>query len=288
MRLERTAVYVLSSVVVMLVGLVVLVTAGNGTIGMAISTSLIASGITSLAFVAIRYFDDADATTTMQHSERLFTAVDRRLDALDRSSAALRHVIASNDASGRWRVFDRHPKEEVGQEINAANGHLVVDVAGLTLRPFCRDWLRHLVERGNATVRLLVQDPTGTSFAQVCHQESRETQTMLDDAHWVTRTALLLAAGEDVTYWDMPPAGQGLQVEVRWFTGFPTITLTSVGDVVYARARFLREGASQTRTFFERYSLADGALFDVYRSYFQVAWESARVPTLDDCSPVPQ
>jgi hypothetical protein len=287
MRIERTAVYVLSSLVAVLAGVLVLLATNERPIGLSIGTSLVAGGLSSIAFVAIRFFDDTDAARVMHGISHLFAKNDDSLLAIDHSLGALRHVMQESSSRGELRVFDRHPKEEVGEEISTVHGYLAIDAVGLTLRPFCRDWLATIIRRGDVKLRLLVQDPNGDLFPRVCHQESRETRTMLDDVRWVTRAALQLSAGEIVEGWDEVIRAPGLAVEIRWFRDYPTITMTRVGDVLYARARFLREGASHTRTFFERYSVDDAASFDTFRSYFEIAWESARVPTRADCSVTP-
>jgi hypothetical protein len=282
MRFERTAIYLLSSAVAALAGVLVLMGAKKSEIGLSIGTSLIAGSLSSVAFVVIRYFDDTDVDKLLRDSGTQFVNTRRSLDAIDQSLSSLRHLVGTADGTARKRVFDRHPKEEVGDEIVSVHGQVDIDVAGLTLRPFCRDWLATIIRRGDVRLRLLVQDPIDSVFARVCHQESRETGTMVKDVLWVTRAVLSLADGGAVDGWNDVVAGAGLKVEIRWFSDYPTITMTRVGDVLYARARFLREGASHTRTFFERYSVDDAAAFDTFRSYFEIAWESAKVPTITD------
>src|SRR5256714_2332338 len=282
MRFERTAIYLLSSAVAALAGVLVLMGAKKSEIGLSIGTSLIAGSLSSVAFVVIRYFDDTDVDKLLRDSGTQFVNTRRSLDAIDQSLSSLRHLVGTADGTARKRVFDRHPKEEVGDEIVSVHGQVDIDVAGLTLRPFCRDWLATIIRRGDVRPRLLVHDPIDSVFARACHQESRETGTMVQDVLWVTRAVPSPADGGAVDGWNDVVAGAGLKVEIRWFSDYPTITMTRVGDVLYARARFLPEGTSHTRTFFERYSWDDAAAFDTFRPYFEIAVESAKVPTITD------
>lgn len=73
-----------------------------------------------------------------------------------------------------------------------------------------------------------------------------------------------------------------VRAQVRWFSGFPTITLTRVGDVLYVRPRFLHE-SHQGRVFFEKYSLEEGAPFEIYAAHFEAAWDAASIPTAAEC-----
>ena len=261
-QVQRTTLYVLSSVVVALVGVVMLFAAGGSPAGLSISTSLIAAGMSSVGFVVIRYFDDVDSHRA---GDQLTDALVRHGQSLD----ALRRLLESDETS---RVFDRHPKDEIGHELANLSGHVEIDVMGVTLRAFCRDWLRALLVRGDITLRVLVQDPTAATFAQVCHQESRDVATMAADARWVAETLRLLQRGESPFEGvEVPP---DLHVGLRWCSDYPTVTMIRAGGVVYARPRF---SGSQSRTFFERYTLEEGATFGTFRSVFDVTWETAAV-----------
>jgi hypothetical protein len=257
---QRTTLYVLSSVVVALVGAVMLFAAGGSPTGLSISTSLIAGGMSSVGFVVIRYFDDVDSHRV---GEELTDALVRH----SRSVNALRRLLESDDTS---RVFDRHPKDEIDHELTNLSGHVEIDVMGMTLRAFCRDWLRVLLVRGNTTLRVLVQDPTAATFAQVCHQESRDVTTMTADVQWVAETLRRIQQGESPFEGvEVPPH---FTVRLRWCADYPTVTMIRAGGVVYARPRF---SADQSRMFFERYTLEEGAAFGTFRSIFDVAWEKA-------------
>jgi len=62
--MERTWVYILSSVVVSLSGIVLLLAQQGQAVWVSIATSLIAGGLASSAFATIRYFDDRDVRQT--------------------------------------------------------------------------------------------------------------------------------------------------------------------------------------------------------------------------------
>jgi hypothetical protein len=112
-------------------------------------------------------------------------------------------------------------------------------------------------------------------FKQVCSQESRNPDVMRADALWVAdRVAEQMAVGRPT-----------VTVELRWFTGFPTVTMTRLNDVMFVRARFLRE-ATQPRLFHERYCAEDGLPFRAYKEQFETAWDLSKEPTVDDVAEV--
>ncbi len=270
MRLERVALYVVSSLLVALSGLLVLVTFQASDIGVSIGTSLIAGGLASIAFAVIRYLDDRASDTTAHSFQQALADLRDNLGHQYEAVNSLRR-LAGSLAGQRSRVYDRHPQDEVSDELARSSDELVVEVMGLTLRPFCRDQLATLEARGRCRLRLLTQDPRGSMFEQVCHQESRDLLTMREDVLWVTERAQQLAEA----------SASGLSVELRWIRDFPTITMTRVNDVLYVRPRFLRE-ATQPRVFHERYAVEEGLPFTAYTGHFQTAWDSAFSPTTND------
>jgi hypothetical protein len=282
MKLERTAVYVLSSIVVILGGLIVLLATGPENVtGVSIGTSLIAGGLASVAFGIIRYFDDRATSATSAQLDMTLNSFVESLGKHSKSLASIRQSLP-NSTPRTISVTDRYPHREVGEEVAHISGACEVDVMGLTLRQFCIDWLGELAMRESVTLRLLLQDPTSPVFSLACRQEARDERSMRDDAVWVTRTVLELASGIAVTgAIDAAPV-RSFRVEVKWFQEFPTVMITRVGNLLYARPRFLKE-AVHPRTFFECYHLDDGHPFASYNLYYQTAWNSAKTPTITDC-----
>jgi hypothetical protein len=167
-------------------------------------------------------------------------------------------------------VYDRHPQDEVREELGQISEQISADVLGFTLRPFCQDWLQYLIDRGNCHVRLIIQDPKSAMFDEVCQQESRNPSIMRTDALWVT----------DRVSKTQGLAKSGLNIELRWFSGYPTVTMTRLNDVMFVRARFLRE-ATQPRLFHERYCAEDGLPFRAYLEQFETAWNASVTPSAD-------
>lgn len=270
MRVERVALYVVSSLLIALSGLVILVAFSKDPIGISIATSLIAGGLASVAFAVIRYLDDRASDTTAKSFEHALVKLRESAEQQHEAVKSLRRVTGSI-AGQRMRVYDRHPQEEVREEFDQTADELLVDVMGLTLRPFCVDQLNLLESRGRCRLRLLTLDPRSAMFEQTCQQESRNMAIMREDILWVGHR-VLAARSQGST---------GLQVELRWFRDFPTVTMTRVNDVLFVRPRFLRE-ATQPRIFHERYAVEEGIPFTAYANHFQTAWDSSVTPTQED------
>src|SRR2546423_15365674 len=137
MRFERTAIYLLSSAVAALAGVLVLMGAKKSEIGLSIGTSLIAGSLSSVAFVVIRYFDDTDVDKLFRDSGTQFVNTRRSLDAIDHSLSSLRHLVGTADGTARKRVFDRHPKEEVGDENVSVHGRRDIEIQGINFVTSC-------------------------------------------------------------------------------------------------------------------------------------------------------
>lgn len=227
-----------------------------------------------MSFAIIRYLDDRAADTSAASIRTSVESLEQGIRDQQHALESLMRVAATASGSS-LRVYDRHPQDEVRDELGQISEFVDVDVLGFTLRPFCQDWLEHLVDRGNCHLRLITQDPRTPMFQQVCSQESRNPDAMRADALWVAeRVAEQLVIGRPT-----------VTVEVRWFTGFPTVTMTRLNDVMFMRARFLRE-ATQPRLFHERYCAEDGLPFRAYKEQFETAWDISKEPTMDDVAQV--
>lgn len=273
MRLDRIALYLVSSIVLCLGGVLIVVLSSPTGLGAAIGTSLIAGGVASIAFAVIRYVDDlssdSSAMSLRESVGRLEESVLQQQAALD----SLRRATASMGGKS-LRVYDRHPQDEVREELSLITGLVAMDVLGFTLRPFCQDWLNFLTTRGEVHLRLITHDPRSDTFDEVCMQESRNPTLMKEDALWVA-DRVLAAVGKH----------ENLKLEVRWASGYPTITMTHLNDVLFVRPRFLRE-ATQPRLFHERYASEDGLPFTAYLDQFETVWDAAAVPTSADVEAV--
>jgi hypothetical protein len=270
MRLERIALYIVSSLLVGLAGVLILVVGQKNAIALSVGTSMIAGSLASISFAVIRYLDDRAADSSAASLRNSVESLEHSVRDEQHALESLRRVTSSISGTS-LRVYDRHPQDEVREELEQISELISADIFGFTLRPFCQDWLQHLIDRGNCHVRLITQGPRSAMFDQVCQQESRNPTIMRADALWVMNRVIEAR--------DLSKAG--VNIELRWFTGYPTVTMTRLNDVMFVRARFLRE-ATQPRLFHERYCSEDGLPFRAYLEQFETAWSASVVPTAED------
>jgi len=272
MRVERIALYIISSLLLALAGVLVLVIGRKNQVALSIGTSMVAGSLASISFAVIRYLDDRAADSSAASLRSSVQSLEQSVRDQQHAIESLRRV-ASSTAGTAVRVYDRHPQDEVRDELQQSSEQVNIDVVGFTLRPFCQDWLEYLANRGNCNLRCITEDPRAPMFAEVCQQESRNQQSMEADALWVAQRI------SEIRRRSIP----GVSVELRWFSAYPTVTMTRINDVMFVRARFLRE-ATQPRLFHERYCREDGLPFRAYMEQFETAWnESVLVP--DDGTP---
>lgn len=272
MRLERIALYIVSSLLIALAGVLILVAGRKSAIALSIGTSMIAGGLASISFAAIRYLDDRASDSSAASLRRSVESLEHSVRDEQHALESLRRVTSSFSGNS-LRVYDRHPQDEVRDELEQISEEINADIFGFTLRPFCQDWLQYLVDRGNCTVRLITQNPKSIMFDEVCEQESRNPSIMRNDALWVANQVMKARQ----------LGKPGLNVELRWFSGYPTVTMTRLNDVMFTRARFLRE-ATQPRLFHERYCAEDGLPFRAYCEQFETAWNASVTPEADDAA----
>ena len=169
-------IYLLLSVVVALCGALAIVATGEDhPIGLAVATGILSAGLASTAFSVITFLQAKDEEGTVGRLDALASQLQQGLSSLRQAQ-----VLA--DVSNARRIFDRHPDEEVRETIDRTAGQLRVDVMGLTLKPFCSQQVPLLKQRGNAHLRVLIQDPTNEIFHRICRQESRDVLSSLEDA----------------------------------------------------------------------------------------------------------
>lgn len=275
----RTAIYVAVSFCLVLLGVAVLAWSGKSIAGSSIATSLVAGGISSIAFSVIRYFDersDSDQTKLVSVS---IGGLAEDLHGIEHELQALRDVTMVSKEANERRVFDRHPEQEVRAEIDhhRKNSQVNLDVMGLSLRPFYGDFMDYLIGRENVNLRLIVQEPCTQLFSLICHQEARDEAAMARDVLLVTRRVLGLL--KDAEHEER--AGHSM-VDVRWFPLCPSVSLTRINDLTFVRSRYLQE-ALHPPMFFERYHRVEGRCFDAYKAYFEKAWELSITPTKELC-----
>jgi hypothetical protein len=287
----KTVIYILLSIIIALVGVVLLSHANpQDQIKISIATSIVAAGITSLIFGIIRYIDERDMETSSQIMRTKIEGLTNDISGLERSLGDVRNFVSAVRDPNERRVFDRHPDDEFRNELNQIHVRtpIVVDTLGLSLIQFCDDHLNNFIVRGNSRLRLLIQNPLKDNFTLICQQEGREVLTMMKEILLVTRQILSLSAHGQAAGMQASPHGllsggtrnaKPTKVELKWFDDFPSITFTRLNNVMYVRARYLKE-ANQPPMFYEvYYDGVESKCFHSYSSYFDLAWNSSTTPT---------
>lgn len=234
----------------------------------AVGTSIFAGGIASFAFTGIRELDQRDADGAHQRLEELSH---KSKDLNEGLTKLRRAMLLTSDPDAR-RIFKPHPVQEVQKELDDADDDVRVQVMGLALRSFYEDQVGQvLLRRKQAQVRLLTQNPLEQTFTQLCHQEGRDLEVMTEDVIWVSRR---------VQAWTQEPhPAPAPQIEVRWLSDFPSITMTMVDGWMAVRPRFVNEGSGGHYGFFEQYTSDDHEAFTALARLFGVLWDRAQVPT---------
>lgn len=276
----KTMIYALVSVVVILAGVVIVLRYRNEA-GAAIGASIVAGGLSSLAFCIIRYFDDKD-------EEERFAKLFGNIESLAQAIQSLRlHEVA------RRRIRFRRPREALAKAIEAVDrGRTIeIDAIGISLKPFYDDWMQHLRARGGVRVRLLVMDPRTAIFERFCADQGVDKENFTKDIIFTTSEALNLErlligmrAGQGGTA-DQSPLGRtgtslGFEIKLRWDPGFQSVTLTRVNEILLARSRLVNEAKSPD-VFFEVYrnNSSEHPYFEMYRKYFEEVWKRSSEPT---------
>lgn len=269
---QKTAIYVLVSVSLALVGVATLAWWTDAK-GVAIATSLIAGAISSIGFAVIHHFDDTDSTRDNLAIVQGIESLGESLGRLDEGIEKVRAIAVMNASPNDRRIFERHPKEAVQEELAALSKRegTQVDALGVSLQPFYDDVVKALLGKDNVKVRLLVQDPLAPTFAQICSEQGRDRRRTASSIVYTLRQVL----------------GNGIDtsspVEIRCYSGVPSVTLTRVNKVVFVRPRFLNEANFSGSVFFERYdSRIDARCVDAFAHYFEAAWTDARTPTISE------
>jgi hypothetical protein len=287
MKITKTAFYLSVSVVIALIGLVLLFAFQQKASIVSIATSIIAAGITSIAFGFNQFLEERDDENSLHVLRIPIKELGDDLNRLDRNLQDVRNLVEVISESNKRRIFERHPDDEFKEELKQLhrNSTVYVDSLGLTLKPFCNDHLNRFVRRGNSVVRVLIQNPLEATFSMICDQEGRDEKRMALEVLQVTQQILSLkihGVGTQVSVSSKTLKGMQIGkptiIELKWFNGFPSVTLTRLNHVVFVRARYLNE-ANEAPSFFERYYEIEGMPFDAYNRYFDLAWNAATIPT---------
>jgi hypothetical protein len=273
----KTVLYLLSSALVLASGIIVLQHYSTSQIGQSVATSLISGGIASFAFSIIRYFDDRDNRQASLAQLDKTSSIDASIGSLEGAVNRLQSLtLVSHDAELRC-IFDRHCTKQfsAAMESYTTTTLLKIDVMGFSLNRFYSEQWQRLEQRGNVYVRILIQDPLSPTFAWLAKQESRDIQVMMKDAVELSRSIMNKVSS--------CATERNVKLDIRWFSGIPSVTLSRVNDAIFVRARMLNEG-KDAPVFFEHYTIRDGRCFATYSEYFDNAWNVARAPAIDEIS----
>lgn len=292
----KTAIYILSSVVVTLIGLIVLLLWGKNSVVASVATSIIAGGLSSLAFSIIRYFDDVGSRAQTQSVHR---DVQKIVTEIDGSKGLLRSIQANAivaDNPNLRCVFDRQITTQFTDIIKAipASETIHIDLIGISLYRFFREQLDNLIDKKGVVLRMIVQDPREPSLEIMVKQEGRNQEIVKKEINDLTTYILQRASKSPAREpSNKIPAAKfsytafntkiESQVELRWFPGVASFTMTRINDIIFVRSRFLEE-AQGAPVFFEKYYGKDNKCLLCLAEYFEHAWEISKLPTKDDCS----
>jgi len=271
---QKTTIYILVSAILALFG-VILLAFGSAAWAVAVATSLIAAGVSSSAFAVIRYFDEVDMANHQSVITQAIAALDQNLSRLDTGLDVMRSTALLSGGPDQRRVFERHPKGAVQQELRAARREIELDALGMSLAPFYDDIVRDLQHRGNAHIRLLVQDPRGKTFDWICVEQGRDRKKTADSILYTIRKVLEHEA--------TAREGAEATIEIRCCDSVPSVTLTRINRVVFVRPRLPNEANFGGTVFYERYDeRVERECYDTYWHYFDSVWEDSRTPTFED------
>jgi hypothetical protein len=243
-----------------------------------IIAAILAGSVLGLSINTLRLFSGNSsriATTALESQIQLINASIIKLsDSLFRMQSM---AIVSHDARDRC-IYDRHVDKEVSSCLHAIpDGQPVtIDIIGLSLNRFYHDQWQELARRGNVRVRAIVQHPSQHAIEIIVNQEGRNLEAVQEDILKLTKNCMRMSQVR-LDAGDIPAS----EIEVRWFPGFATITMTRINDLIFVRPRFLNEGRDWP-FFFEKYSRREELNFRAYEEYFEHAWQQSIVPSSDD------
>ncbi len=277
----KVAIYILASLLTLVAGLALLFAKPNDAVCLSISTSLIAGGLSSLAFSIIKYFDDNDSNLKQIQMSKTLRELNSKINEI-----VLGKVIV--DEPINRCVFKRQLTDEFTNLLNMYKDseNIKIDIIGFSLYRFYKEQLEKIIEKSHSEIRIIVQDPRQISTKIMAEQEGRDLNNVKNDVYEMTKRIIELAKKYQPrrkdTYARFVKEDKS-SVEARWFQGCASVTIVRFNDVIYVRSRFLGEG-KDAPVFFEKYHINQKKCFEVYEEYFQNAWEMSVCPKLEECS----
>lgn len=277
----KVAIYILASLLTLVGGLALLFAKPTEAVWLSISTSLIASGLASLAFSVIKYFDDKDSNVQQIQMSKSLRELNSKINEI-----VVGKVIV--DEPNNRCVFKRQLTDEFANLLNMYKDSekIKIDIIGFSLYRFYKEQLENILEKSHSQIRIIVQDPRNAASKIMAEQESRDLNNVKKDVYDMTKRIIELAKKyqprRKETYARFVKEDKS-SVEARWFQGCASVTIVRFNDVIYVRSRFLGEG-KDAPVFFERYHINQKQCFEAYEEYFQNAWEKSFCPKLEECS----
>ncbi len=204
----------------------------------------------------------------------IFRVTDKmREKEMDEKLENIMDLLTENSPDGRV-CFGRHLTNAFQSMMEKYNKKDVikVDIIGLELNRFYKDQFENLKKYPNLQMRMIVQNPCSKNFKSIINHEGRNACTVFENI--VELTESIKAYNETVE--------EEHQIKLYWM-GYPSsVTITRVGNEMYVRPRFLKEGEGGDNMFFEKYFYKYGKTFSVYTDFFEKAISFSKEPLKDE------
>ena len=217
----------------------------------------VGSSLVASAFATI-YFRVTDKMREKEMDEKLENIVD---------------LLAENSPDGR-ACFGRHLTNAFPSMLERYNENDVikVDIIGLELNRFYKDQFENLKKYPNLQMRMIVQDPCSKNFKSIINHEGRNICTVFENIVELTEAIKAYNHTVEEEHW----------IKLYWM-GYPSsVTITRVGNEMYVRPRFLKEGEGGDNMFFEKYFSKYGKTFSAYTDFFEKAISFSKEPLMDE------
>lgn len=279
-NLLSTIIYFLLSIIISLLGLVLLLvhvgSKNQSTVLASVGASLLAGGIASLGFGVLRYIDDRTGQNLQVEIAGKVSELEERFEAL-RSSMGMFAAETVSSVRLTSRAKDRCISDvEISSRLrdeyhrfSLRDEQVEVDVLGLKLFRFLEDQLNWLVSRHHETVaRMLLQNPYGDVFDQICELEARSPRATKQD---IARTLEKLS-GAAITDGSLTWNRGALTIKLRFYDKYQPVALFRVQDAIYVRPRVSTPLGASSR-FYDVYEKQDSEKhYDVQWQHFERCW----------------
>lgn len=192
---------------------------------------------------------------------------------MDEKLESIMDLLTENSPDGR-ACFGRHLTNAFPSMLEkySEKDVIKVDIIGLELYRFYEDQFENLKKYPNLQMRMIIQDPCSKNFNSIIYHEGRNAYTVFKNI--VKLTEAIKTYNETVE--------EERQIKLYWM-GYPSsVTITRVGNEMYVRPRFLKEGEGGDNMFFEKYFSKYGKTFSVYTDFFEKAISFSKEPLKDD------